>query len=148
MISVKDRASNRVDDPFLIDKMAAELPGIFLWMLEGLKRLLANQYRFTLSERTRKNLEAVMADGNNLDQFMASDKYLRFAEDAAARSTHLFYAYSKWCMENLETPVSQKRFSQFLFKSAGKYNLTFSKHIGGEYRGYKGVCVRPDCARS
>lgn len=51
-------------------------------------------------------------------------------------------------MENLETPVSQKRFSQFLFKSAGKYNLTFSKHIGGEYRGYKGVCVRPDCARS
>ena len=63
LISVKDRASNRVDDPFLIDKMAAELPGIFLWMLEGLKRLLANQYRFTLSERTRKNLEAVMADG-------------------------------------------------------------------------------------
>ena len=148
LISVKDRDPNRVDDPFLIDKMAAELPGIFLWMLEGLKRLLANQYRFTLSERTRKNLEAVMADGNNLDQFMASDKYLRFAEDAAARSTHLFYAYSKWCMENLETPVSQKRFSQFLFKSAGKYNLTFSKHIGGEYRGYKGVCVRPDCARS
>ena len=147
MISVKDRDPNRVDDPFLIDKMAAELPGIFLWMLEGLKRLLANQYRFTLSERTRKNLEAVMADGNNLDQFMASDKYLRFAEDAAARSTHLFYAYSKWCMENLETPVSQKRFSQFLFKSAGKYNLTFSKHIGGEYLGYKGVCVRPDCAR-
>ena len=56
--------------------------------------------------------------------------------------------FKKWCMENLETPVSQKQFSQFLFKSAGKYNLTFSKHIGGEYRGYKGVCVRPDCARS
>ena len=56
LISVKDRDPNRVDDPFLIDKMAAELPGIFLWMLEGLKRLLANQYRFTLSERTRKNL--------------------------------------------------------------------------------------------
>ena len=146
MISVKDRDPNRVDDPFLIDKMAAELPGIFLWALEGLKRLLANQYRFTLSEQTRKNLEAVMADGNNLDQFMASAKYLRFSEDGAARSTHLFCAYSRWCVENLETPVSQKRFSQFLFKSAGKYGLTFSKHIGGEYRGYKGVSVRPDCA--
>ena len=55
---------------------------------------------------------------------------------------------ARWCVESLETPVSQKRFSQFLFKSAGKYGLIFSKHIGGEYRGYKGVSVRPDCALS
>ena len=68
------------------------------------------------------------------------------AELTAYQATAAYF--KKWCMENLETPVSQKQFSQFLFKSAGKYNLTFSKHIGGEYRGYKGVCVRPDCARS
>ena len=146
LISVKDRPPDRIDDPFLIEKLSEELPGIFLWALEGLKRLLANQYRFTLSERTRKNLEAVMADGNNLDQFMASTKYVRFEEGGAARSTHLFKAYSRWCTDNLETPVSQKKFSQFLFKSAGKYGIAFSKHVGGGYRGYKGVSVRPDCA--
>ena len=55
------------------------------------------------------------------------------AELAAYQAAAAYF--KKWCMENLETPVSQKRFSQFLFKSAGKYNLTFSKHIGGEYRG-------------
>ena len=45
--------------------------------------------------------------------------------------------------DNLESPVPQKKFSQFLLKNAGKYGLTFSKHIEGKYRGFRGVCVHP-----
>ncbi len=52
-------------------------------------------------------------------------------------------AYTKWCEDNLESPVPQKKFSQFLLKNAGKYGLTFSKHIEGKYRGFRGVCVHP-----
>ena len=33
----------------------------------------------------------------------------------------------------LESPVPQKKFSQFLLKNAGKYGLTFSKHIEGKF---------------
>ncbi|MSD29232.1 DNA primase, partial [Faecalibacterium sp. BIOML-A4] len=51
--------------------------------------------------------------------------------------------YTKWCEDNLESPVPQKKFSQFLLKNAGKYGLTFSKHIEGKYRGFRGVCVHP-----
>ena len=58
LISVKDKPEGRADDPYLIDKLSEELSGILLWALEGLKRLLANQYRFTLSERARQNLAA------------------------------------------------------------------------------------------
>ncbi len=47
LISVKDKPEDRTDDPYLIDKLSEELSGILLWALEGLKRLLANQYRFT-----------------------------------------------------------------------------------------------------
>ncbi|MED9998956.1 MAG: hypothetical protein UEY35_02255, partial [Faecalibacterium prausnitzii] len=46
-------------------------------------------------------------------------------------STYLYRAYTKWCEDNLESPVPQKKFSQFLLKNAGKYGLTFSKHIFG-----------------
>ena len=38
---------------------------------------------------------------------------------------------------------TSKKFSQFLLKNAGKYGLTFSKHIEGKYRGFRGVCVHP-----
>ena len=61
LISVKDKPEGRADDPYLIDKLSEELPGILLWALKGLRRLLANQYRFTLSERARQNLAAVQS---------------------------------------------------------------------------------------
>ena len=112
-------------------------------MLEGLHRLLANRYQFTISERSRRNLEAAMADSDNLTQFMQAQAYVRFRPDSEERSTYLYRAYTKWCEDNLESPVPQKKFSQFLLKNAGKYGLTFSKHIEGKYRGFRGVCVHP-----
>ena len=36
-------------------------------------------------------------------------------------------------LKYLESPVPQKKFSQFLLKNAGKYGLTFSKHIEGKF---------------
>ena len=139
-------SEGRTDDPYLIDKLSEELPCILLWALEGLKRLLANQYRFTLSERARQNLAAAMEDGCHLDQFMQASSYVRFDPEKSARSTYLFRAYNKWCSDNLEKPTTQKKFSQYLFKNADRYGIRFSKHIEGGYRGYRGVYVRPDCA--
>ena len=146
LISVKDKPEGRADDPYLIDKLSEELSGILLWALEGLKRLLANQYRFTLSERAQQNLAAAMEDGCHLDQFMQASSYVRFDPERSARSTYLFRAYNKWCSDNLEKPATQKKFSQYLFKNADRYGIRFSKHIEGGYRGYRGVYVRPDCA--
>ena len=143
LIAVKDRDPARVDNPFLIEELSEERPGILLWMLEGLHRLLANRYQFTISERSIQNLEAAMADSDNLTQFMQATAYVRFKPDTEERSTYLYRAYTKWCEDNLESPVPQKKFSQILLKNAGKYGLTFSKHIEGKYRGFRGVCVRP-----
>ena len=105
-MAVKDRDPARVDDSFLIEKLAAELPGILLWMLEGLHRLLANRYQSTLSERSRRNLEAAMEDGDNLSQFMQAQAYVRFRPDSEERSTYLYRAYTKWCEDNLESPAT------------------------------------------
>lgn len=69
--------------------------------------------------------------------------YVRFHPDSEECSTYLYRAYTKWCEDNLESPFPQKKFSQFLLKNAGKYGLTFSKHIEGKYRGFRGVCVHP-----
>ena len=74
-----------------------------------------------------------MANSDNLTQFMQATAYVRFKPDTEERSTYLYRAYTKWCEDNLESPATQKKFSQFLLKNAGKYGLTFSKHIEGKF---------------
>ena len=44
-------------DPNLIEKLAAERDGIFMWALEGLKRLIANGYAFSETESTKAELQ-------------------------------------------------------------------------------------------
>ncbi len=60
--------------------------------------------------------------------------------------SRIWKSYAKWCADNLETPFTQKKFSQYLFKNAERYGIRFSKRIEGGFRGYRGVYVRPDCA--
>ena len=60
ILTVKDVPPDRVDDPYLIEKLQREADDIFLWCLEGLKRLLKNKYCFTISERAKKNLHEAM----------------------------------------------------------------------------------------
>ena len=42
-----------------MDKLNAELEGIFLWCLEGLQRLISNDYAFTVSNRAAENVETI-----------------------------------------------------------------------------------------
>ena len=43
ILTTKDKPADRTDDPFLVEKMCAELEGILLWCLEGLHRLVQNR---------------------------------------------------------------------------------------------------------
>ena len=143
-ISVRERSESRVDDPYLSEKLTTEAEGIFLWMLEGLKRLIANDYKFTISDRTKGNLKEAMEDSNNIVQFMESTGYIRLEEGTAARSVHLYAAYKRWCKDNLENPVASKTFSNYLFQNQGKYGIQYSKHVLDNHRGYRNILVLID----
>jgi arginine/lysine/ornithine decarboxylase len=39
------------------EKMIAEKEAIFMWMFSGLQRLIANNYKFTISERAERNIK-------------------------------------------------------------------------------------------
>lgn len=57
ILEARERDPSRRDDPYLADKLCSEKEGIFLWALEGLQRLIRNNFQFTLSQRAnRKNL--------------------------------------------------------------------------------------------
>ena len=82
ILTTKDKPADRTDDPFLVEKMCAELEGILLWCLEGLHRLVQNDFRFTVSERAAANVDTIKRSSNNVIDFMESE-----ATSASRRTT-------------------------------------------------------------
>ncbi len=142
LMTVKERPAGRMDDPFLIEKLRAEKEGILLWALEGLRRLIFNHYRFSISERMQQNLRDAMEDGNNLVDFMTSIGYIRLESGTKATSRDLYNTYCLWCRDNLEKPLSQKTFTQFLRQNEKTYAITYSKHVLGDQRGFEGIFIQ------
>ena len=128
ILSAKPKDKSRWDDPFIAEKLCSEAEGIFLWALEGLKRLIQNGYHFTKSERTQANIEASMREGNNILDFMDSEGYFLFKADDWITSKDFYEVYVMWCDDNAEKPLVRKTFINFLRSKEQKYNLEYNNY--------------------
>lgn len=145
ILTTKPKDSNREDDPFIAEKMCAEAEGIFLWCLEGLQRLIANNYHFTVSERARENMAEAVSDGNNAVDFMRSEGYIRLKADAEASSREIYAVYKLWCDDNALHALSARSLAAFLNENRREYNLEPTNNLylpgGRRVRGYFGIEV-------
>ena len=142
ILTTKDRPSDRVDDPFLSEKLAEERDGIFLWAFEGLQRLIANDYRFTVSDRSQENLKQSIEEGNNVLMFLQSEGYISFTDGADTASAKLYELYSLWCEDNAFPALTKTGFSRLLGVLAKDYGLV--KHNNIKYHnarvwGYRNI---------
>lgn len=146
ILTTKDRKEDRVDDPFLIEKLRAEKDAIFMWCLEGLERLLASNYRFTISDKTKNNLKEAMEESNNIISFMRSEGYIGIEQGTMATSKAIHFAYCKWCDENTEKPMSPKSLTSYLKQNEKVYGIKYStnipNHDGKNSRGFQGMFVK------
>ena len=112
----------------------------------GLHRLIDNGYSFTISKRAEDNLTKAMQDGNNIIVFMQSEGYIRLEKGTHATSKQLYGAYGQWCEDNLEKPLGERSFSNFLRQNEDKYKLAYTNNIalgnGKTARGFKGIHVK------
>ena len=129
VLTTKEKPSERVDDPDLAEKMKDEAEGIFLWAFEGLKRLAANNFKFTESQRTRDNRESVKRDNNNVFDFMESEGYIRLKADSTISSKDLYEIYRMWCEENSLSSLKKRSFSDEVIANQSKYNLEHCNKI-------------------
>ena len=149
VLTTKEKPTDRADDPDLAEKMKTEAEGIFLWALEGLQRLVANNFQFTESDRIRENREAVKRDNNNIFDFMESEGYIRRKADASISSKDFYEIYRMWCEENSLAPLKARSFSDAMIANAGRFNLEHCNNItnsaGRRVWGFMGVeaIVRP-----
>ena len=144
ILTTKDRPSDRVDDPFLSEKLVEEREGIFLWAFEGLQRLIANDFRFTVSERSQENLQQSIEEGNNVLMFLQSEGYISFTDGADTASAKLYELYSLWCEDNAFPAMTKTGFSRQFGILAKDYGLV--KHNNVKYRnsrvwGYRNICA-------
>ena len=102
ILTTKRKDKNRVDDPFLSEKLMAEKEGIFLWCLEGLKRLIAQDYKFTISPQTEENMKEAVYEGNHILEFLASEGYIHLKADLTVTTKDLYAVYCLWCDTNFQ----------------------------------------------
>ncbi len=147
IIVVKDRNPGRIDDTSLSKKLKAESEGIALWCLEGLKKLVVDDFHFTISDKAKLALEDTKREGDNILEFLDSEGYIHFQEDMEISAKDLYEIYIDWCMDNCEKARAQNSFSKAFKVYAEKRGLEYQKNLklsnGKRCRGYKGLCRHP-----
>ena len=97
-------------DPHLLDKMAAERDGILAWAMDGLRRLIANNYVFSETTLTQAELQRYKVESNSALSFV--DECCVMAPDYACAREEIFLAYREYCSTNGLKAMSQTNFNK------------------------------------
>ncbi len=95
-------------DPNLIDKFRAEADGIFLFALEGLRRLMRDNYIFSETDINKAELQQYREESDSVLSFVK--ECCELDPSYAVGSTELFNCYKTYCEECGLKPFSQKMF--------------------------------------
>ena len=141
ILTTKPRPKNRVDDPFLSEKLFGERDAIFRWALEGLYRLRKNNYQFTMSDKARGNLQSAIDESNNVVSFLNSKGSFTFDHKGSITSKAFYNIYRMWCEDNAEPPLDQRKVIGYVRSHAHEYGLTYAL-VQYQYkwvRGFRGL---------
>ena len=143
ILIAKPVPKDRVSDKHLTEKLLAEKEGIFLWCLEGLERLIANDFEFTISEQAKENLRRSERESNNIIPFMESEHDFKYDASGQIHSQELYWAYQSWCRLNSLEELSRRTFTGYLKSHADDYGITYTENAvneqGRRARGFIGM---------
>lgn len=124
-------------DIMLPEKLEKEY--VFLWAMEGLRRLIKNNFRFTETVYSKKVLEEYKIKSNYILEFIHDCCVLK--QDAEVVSTELYDRYKKYCKENNYKPLGRNKFKSELENSLGskiKAKLVTNNRLSG----YSGITLK------
>lgn len=143
-IRVKPKDPNRKNVPDMGARVAREAEGIIQWALVGLKRLLDNNWQFTVSERSEHYLNGYKAMSDHFPDFV--EDVFEFGEDKDFSTAELLSAYKRWCRRGSITPCSDRVVTRWFSNNSEKYHIEATNNIrrnGDRSRGYAGAGVKP-----
>lgn len=99
-------------DPELLDKFRQEADGIFLFALEGLKRLMKNNFKFSVTDTNVQELQKYREDSNSVLSFV--NDCCELGPKFEAVRTEIYNQYKNYCTACGLSPYSQKSFNNEL----------------------------------
>lgn len=136
----KDKADTKLDQ-----KLQAELSGILLWALAGLKRLRESG-SFTEPESSQTLKKELRKKGSPLAEFL--DENCILGPDEWVPKKHLYAAWKDWCTEGDISPGKDAQFGRDLFAVVPDLT-TKRKRFGNERpNAYCGITLRNDEAET
>ena len=148
-LETKPKPKNRKDSPFISEEIIkSELSGVLLWAMDGLHRLIENDFSFTKSERARQNIEQARLESNNVLAFLQDKDEVCYGESLSASSADLYSTYFMWCQNNALQEFKRNTFVKMLRELKNKFPITSSTHCvnhnGKEVRGFKGIGLKKE----
>jgi len=101
----------------LKEKLAAERDGILAWAIAGLKRLIAQNYQFSETERTKAEVNRYKVESNSVLSF--AEECCALDEKAECLRQELYDEYKVYCEESGLSPMSNRRFNRELETFSG-----------------------------
>ncbi len=149
LIQVKPKVKNMIENPNLANELIEEeLDGIFNWILEGLQRLINNNYQFTVSEKSKQLLEHNKRDSFNFIQYIENKNQVQFTDIQESSETcqEIYFGYQQYCYDNALEPLSRKSVTNYLMQNANSLGIKYdtnilSKRNGRRARGFKGIKI-------
>ena len=130
----------RKKNPNLEAELMEEIPAIFLWAYEGLKRLRAHNWQFTHSDKVDKLREEILREANPVEMFF--DERIQVTEGGKIKKTDVYNSFENWAFKkriNVGGIISaQKFYAEFdrQMESKGLSSATKTIH-GSQY--YKDI---------
>ncbi len=121
-------------DPNMLNKMKKEFPAIVNWMLEGLHRLISNNYKFTESAAVDMALVNYRKKMDTLYRFIDESNFYTITNERQdmVSVTDFYMRYASWCDSEGCTPMDKR----ILLQQIQSYGVIFDpKGNIGERRG-------------
>jgi putative DNA primase/helicase len=104
-------------DPTLARKLKQELPGIFNWAIDGLRRL-RHQGHFTQPRLSQAALADYKRECNPARTFLS--EHCSAAPEATVACSDLYFRYSAWCQSSGYRPLNASEFGREVHRAFPK----------------------------
>lgn len=127
-------------DKNLVGKILSEMPGILRFAMEGLTRLIENQFNLTESKVCEKALQDYKAKQNPVVEYLNSRieaGVIIVDPEASTRRSNFREDFKNWALDNDYnelTSINQNRFLELFRKVLNEKNITIDEpKLHGEY---------------
>lgn len=140
-------------NPQIEEELLEELPGIFAWCIEGLKRLVENRYQFTRSREAEKLMVEYRKDTSPVFSFIEEcvldNSNSTSGENACISTQELFETYNYWRIKNgMKGSFDKRNFLKNLRKGLREFNIHFTESHSGILRYFDGICLTEQYQRN